>query len=481
MKLNCGFVAILTLGVAFLGCGGEIIGGSNHETSKDAGLPTPVDDAGGPAVEADAGVPVVDSGGPDTAKDTGPVDAGPDHGSPSTTYPAFMPFMPPVVNHGGPVLASPQIVTISWTTDPLHATWEWFDDTIGGTDYWKTTTSEYGVGAAVGGPTNHVELSTAEPTWTDTDVASFVQTNALDTTTSGWPAPSANVLYTIYLPTSTSRTFQIQNPGLVNACMSGAYGYHDSVSVPGVGNVAYAVVIQCPGGYGSPPTESASHELIEAVTDPDPFSSGAYDGVNDNTYFAWDFFQAGFGPVGQPQSAGTEVGDMCEVYYDKDYSDSALGTVQRTWSNASATAGHAPCVPAESGPYFNVTPLNQEAITVASSAINGHTGTSTMGYSIPVGKTKTFPVGFYSDGPTSGPWTISAFDLGDAYDGQYFTSKTQSKVTVSTDITQGENGQVAYVTVTVDSMDQTKCDLIMIRSVLGSAAHHYMPILICSN
>jgi len=31
--------------------------------------------------------------------------------------------------------------------------------------------------------------------------------------------------------------------------------------------------------------------------------------------------------------------------------------VQRSWSNASAAAGHAPCVPAPKDPNFNVAPL----------------------------------------------------------------------------------------------------------------------------
>jgi hypothetical protein len=480
MKLKYyGFgVAILTLAVG-VGCGGEIVGGNNHEAPKDAGQDVAVVDTGNPTGHVDAGGPV-DTGPPDTGRDVAPPDAGPDHGTPSTTYPAFMPFMPPVLNHMGPVLTAPQIVTISWTDDPLHGTWEAFDDAIGSSSYWSTSTAEYGVGPAVSGASNHIEMTTADPTsWTDTDIITFVSNNAADTATSGWPAPNPNILYTIWLPPSTASTFALHNGGgLQQACGGGGGiigGYHDSVNVSGIGNVTYAVVIQCDKSMA---TTFASHELAEASTDPNPESEPAYVGLDDKTYYAWDFFQAG---------SGTEIGDMCEVYFDSDYTDPTLGYgVQRLWSNKSATGGHAPCVPAESGPYYNVTPLDMEPLTVNAGAIGGTAVSPAMGYVIPVGKSKTFPVGFYSDGPTSGPWTIKARDWGDPYDGYLFMAKTPSAVTVSTDISQGENGQVAYVTVTVNSLDETNSDLIVIESSLPGSncgfgpCRHSMPILISS-
>ena len=48
---------------------------------------------------------------------------------------------------------------------------------------------------------------------------------------------------------------------------------------------------------------------------------------------------------------------------------------------------------------------------------------------------------------------------------------------VSIDTKKGENGQKAYVTVTVNSADTTKGEVVAIESyVFGQA--HYMPILI---
>ena len=69
----------------------------------------------------------------------------------------------------------------------------------------------------------------------------------------------------------------------------------------------------------------------------------------------------------------------------------------------------------------------------------------------------------------------------------YFKAVGTSAVTTSIDVPTGQNGNIAYVTVTVNSMDQTKSDLILIRSELpgstcGSrACRSYMPILISSN
>jgi hypothetical protein len=472
-------VAILALGA---GCGGTVEGASQN-SKNDAGKPPPAD-GGSPGVNHGEGGPKEkDSGVPQT--DTGTPDAALNHGAPSTTYPAFTPFMPPIIDNGGSILASPQIVTITWTSDALESTWEAFDDAIGSSAYWTAANSQYGVGPAVSGATNHVELSIAEPTWADTDVANFVVTNASDIATSGWPAPNSNIVYTIYLPQSTSSTFTLSGLGLACGSEGIIGGYHDNVTIPGVGDVAYAVVTQCSGvpptdtgGFGGSVTAFASHELNEASTDPYPSDVLAWEGVDDAKYFAWDDFQAG---------SGMEIGDMCEIYNDSFYVDPTLTYgVQKMWSNASAIAGHAPCVPAATGAYYNVTPLNQEAVTIDAANFGGSPNTPATGYYIPVGKSKTFAVGFYSDGPTSGPWTIKVRDAGDPYaEVGYFTAVGTSAVTASADVTSGQNGDIAYITVTVNSMDQTKSDLIFIESEMGGGGfgspRHIMPILISSN
>jgi hypothetical protein len=444
--------------------------GGSTRTTTDAGGTRP-DAARSDAGESDA---FRDARGRDAT------DAARDHGAPSTTYPAFTPFMPSLRNEGGPVLVSPRIVTVTWKSDRSHATWEAFDDAIGASAYWSAVTSEYGVGSAVSGPSNHVELSTADPTWSDADVATFVQTSAGDTTTSGWPAPGPNVVYVIFLPRSTAATFTIRGAGSACGGASIIGGYHDDVSLGGSSHVAYAVVVPCPGLTTGEVTANASHQLIEAATDPYPSDRPAYSGLEGSAFLAWDYLQV---------RAGTEAADMCAPYPSSFFDDAALGYhVQRSWSNERAPRGHAPCVPSQSGSYFNVTPLEQEAITVDATPFLGQAHMPARGYRVPLGETRTFAVGFYSDGPTGGPWSIQALDLGDPYAGLYFNTPELSTVRLGMDVDHGQNGNVAYITVTMMSVDPTKSDLVVIESFhAGSTClatgqcTHYMPILLSAD
>ena len=146
-------------------------------------------------------------------------------------------------------------------------------------------------------------------------------------------------------------------------------------------------------------------------------------------------------------------------------------TVQRQWSNKSAKAGHDPCVPAFKGvTYFNTTPLGLEDIAVDLSALGGGTGT-TKGYKVKVGATRQVPLGFYSDG-AMGAWTIKAIAGGIA--GGHGSS---SGVDLTLDVTEGQNGNKAYLTVTVNTAGKTNTELITIVSQHAGTSH-YMPILI---
>src|SRR5207248_11638159 len=115
--------------------------------------------------------------------------------------------------------------------------------------------------------------------------------------------------------------------------------------------VSYAIIPQCSGGNSTldESTLSGSHEIGEAALDPHPQSQPGWVGFDDN-HLSWEFFQ-------QFQS---ENGEACEFYKDSFFqsTDPALPfAVQRQWSNKSGAAGHDPCVPAPSRPYFNVTPI----------------------------------------------------------------------------------------------------------------------------
>ena len=84
------------------------------------------------------------------------------------------------------------------------------------------------------------------------------------------------------------------------------------------------------------------------------------------------------------------------------------------------------------------------------------------------------PIGFFSDADTGGPWSIRA-----AESNRVFGAQKTSRLKVSVHKTSGQNGEKAYVTVTVSAQGKTKAELITIVSSNGTGTH-YMPILIGS-
>ncbi|HEY8074062.1 MAG TPA: hypothetical protein VIF62_08135 [Labilithrix sp.] len=378
-----------------------------------------------------------------------------DHGAVSTTYPAFTPEVGQLVDNGGQVLTNPVIVTVTWANEPNVDTFEQFADALGPSAYWKQVTSEYGVGPATSGATQHIRLADPPPaTINDSDIPALLAQH-LQANDGVLPAATGNEIYIFYIPEKS--TFNLQGQ---EVCSTGVGGYHENTAVGGK-QVAFAVVPQC-GGLDET-TLSASHELAEAATDPFPMALPAYSGFDDN-HLAWEFFQ-------QFQS---ENGDACEFYREAPMDATSFGvpfTTQRQWSNKSGAGGHNPCVPAPQGPYFNVTPLDLESIDLDLSALGGDTAT-TKGYKVKVGETKTVPFGFYSDAATTGPWTITA-QLGG------IMGRTSGSVDLSFDVTSGQNGQKAYLTITANTAGKTGGELVTIVSNLNGTKH-YMPIMIGS-
>jgi hypothetical protein len=471
MKLNHSswVVAIVAIGFpSLLGCGGA----SSSATSGPPDGAAPAEDEAGTVsttVPIEAGAPVVEAGPP-------PVD----HGALSTTYPAYPPSFGQITKNGGIVMTTPTIVSITWNSDASQASFDAFADTIGQTSYWSTTTGEYGVGPAVSGAANHVHNATTAPaTMQDSDLQTLVATHA--GATGGWPAPTANTVYAFFLPPGTSLDLGAAGgggSGSGDACSQGVGGYHDQVSIGSI-VTSYAVVPSCNFGDGNTAAQqstlSMSHELIEAATDPEPESPRpGYVGF-DSQYFAFDYFQ-------QFQD---EVADACELFASSFYEETETTPapfdywVQRTWSNKSGPAGHDPCVPAPATPYFNVAPLDLTSVTV--SLPSDLTGAAvaeqetTQGYKVPAGTSATFALGFYSDAATPAPWLIKA-TAGNPL--ASFGTFNASSVAVSLDKTTGQNGEKAYLTVTVaDTGSALEGELVTITSSLGNV-QHYMPIWI---
>ena len=129
--------------------------------------------------------PSVDTSNPPEA---GPLDAGldaaegmpteagsdVDNGQPSSVYPAFHPEIPQLASLGGPILASPVFVPVTYDGDSNRAAIEAFMEEVGGSTYWATVGADYGVGAGTAGTPVHVS-DTVPTAMTDDQIPSVAR------------------------------------------------------------------------------------------------------------------------------------------------------------------------------------------------------------------------------------------------------------------------------------------------------------------
>ena len=351
-----------------------------------------------------------------------------------------------IVKGAGPIIASPKIVTVTWNADPNQAAFEDFGDKLGASAHWAATVGEYGVGAATSGAANHVRISAAPPATTDPDTVSAQLKDGI--ATGGWPAPDASTIYAIYLPAATTIT-----PNDV---------YHSETQITGNDHVAYVVINQSGGGATvETATAAASHEIAEAATNPHVLSDTALVGF-DPQHVAWQMFVS-----------DAEIGDICELYKDVAYKPTDFPfAVQRLWSNKNAAAGLNPCIPAPPDPYYNVTPLDLETVSVFVDTAS--TASSGLGYRINIGSKKTIKLGFYSDKPVAAPWTITAVE------GNFFSPASNHRVDITVDKATGNNGDTGQITVTATTQNQGAGNavLVTVTSQAAGLPPHTVPILI---
>jgi hypothetical protein len=367
----------------------------------------PPDEAGAP--DDDAG-DTSDAGAADVVDSSDPVDP---------NYPTAHAPMPLVDFNGGAVIVAPSIVTITFGADPLRDRLEQFGDTITATPWWDAVREGYCspesstttcVGRGSGG--GHVNIATA-PASPLTDSAnggaSSVQDFLLARIKDGTlPEPTTNTIYAVYLPSGTSVTLD----GATSCQQFG--GYHNTLTATTTSGgdipVAYAMIPRC-DATEKMATIAASHEFIEAATDPNVGTGAVAYYMKDQV---WAF-------------AGGEVGDVCVDFTgagQDTYVESGF-TVQRTWSNKSAKASHDPCVPIPTDEvYFNAAPDKGQEQT-----------------GIKVGGSATVDITAYSDGPMA-DWDISAVDFNEFQTGKASLKFAFDKTTV-------HNGSKVKLTVTL--------------------------------
>jgi hypothetical protein len=357
----------------------------------------------------------------------------------SPDYPAPHAPLPQVDFNGGGVMAAVKVVTVTFDGDSLRQTLESFGDTIAESSWWTAVSAGY---CSPSGSTNcigkgstsvHVHLS-AQPAASYDDSSQggssgMTQFLAAHVADGSLPAPDANTLYVLYFPDTTTITLD----GTQSCAVGGFSGYHKSAAVtpPGGSQVSavYAVVPRCTlegKTLDEAVTFSASHEIIEAATD--PF-------VTDNAvgYYlmdpAWNLL-------------GGEVADLCLDLAGEGLDTTTENgfTVQRSWSNESARASHNPCVPIPQGEvYFNLAP------ELAPS------GQSSAYVQLAVGESATFDAMAFSDGPIDN-WTLKGIDFAALSGGT-------ASLSFAFDTTVANNGTKVKVTVTLNKDAQTNASL----------------------
>jgi hypothetical protein len=349
---------------------------------------------------------------------------------------AAHPNAPTVVKSSGSVLTTPKVVVVTFDSEPLAAQVEAFAQAVGASAYWSATTSEYGVGAAQYAGAVHV-ASPPETTISQTALEAWLASQ-LDGTHPEWPTADASTIYTIVYP-----LFDGIEVDDVAPC-EGSPAYHGQITLGSI-QVPYAAINRCDPRFGLSGidyvTAGLSHEWIEASTDPFYFTSPAYQSPAAQ-YNDWMF------------ATGGELADMCtttnSVYFqppDLPY------TVQRSWSNAAALAGHDPCVPAPMGAYFTSAPVMTDTLHGSS----GGQAFTSEGVHVGLGQSVSIPVELFSDAETNATWSVVA------------QAVPAASLSFMWDATSGQNGDVLNLTVTRNADDPTLVgvDAFIVTSTLG--------------
>lgn len=334
--------------------------------------------------------------------------------------------LPRVGYRGGPFLRNPRIVTVTFAgDDPTIVTRvRTFGEQIGRTEWWREVVDSYCltpedcVGEASAAPP--VELRTQLPAKVrDVDIDDILER---EVTRGGFGPIGPNTLLLTYLPSGVA----LSSASVEEYCRGRARAFHRSLRVNG-GLIPYAIIPRC--GDEAELTGTASHELLEATTSPDPNQRGfAFE--RDSAHLG--FYAAGLEPV-----------DPCGLLtMDSHWTFASGFVVHRAWSNRAASAGHDPCVPARAGRPYVAMVSREPTVRLPT-----------------VGERATITLEAVSDRPVPG-WAVSAFDLSGYHDGS-------SYVDVSVDKTQVHAGETATLTIVVRKLHPAQVATVAVVSTIG--------------
>lgn len=316
--------------------------------------------------------------------------------------------LPRIGHRGGPFLRHPRVVTVTFAGDDarLVAQLARFGDVITRTPWWQTVTAGYcaanGDCIGAGRPGAHVVLGESLPTSVHGNAIAALLEQAATTDALDGPLDDETLLL-VYLPPGVA----LSDAFVPQYCGNGPRAFHRALRLQ-TRTLPYAVVPRC--GDEAALTATASHEILEAATNPDPSRRGFA--------FTGGAATAGF------TAAGVEPVDPCGLLTRNTHQTTASGfVVQRAWSNHAAARGTDPCVPLPNDrPYLALVP-DRPTVRLR------ETGARVV-------VTLTAAASQHAD-----PWSVTAVDLTGEEDGR-------ATVDLSLDRTRVSAGDVLTLTLT---------------------------------
>ena len=365
-----------------------------------------------------------------------------------------------VSKSAGAVLAHPVLHLVTFNQDADATALADFAQKLTVSNYWSATTHEYGVGTLTAAAPQNLTFAWGSSA-TDGDLnsgaASTIEAylvSQLDGSAPAWGAPDVNAIYALMLPSGV--TVSPDAGSIASACNANILSWHTAMLLPSSQVVVtYAVVPNCGarGGLSELDTRTValSHAVVSAATDP---LLNAFNTLDAN-HLAWQL-ATGSPEVGAACAAGLGAAELVVRPSDLPYA------VQRTWSNAAALGGDMPCVPATAQDvYFSAVPVLTNSVQVAMSPNPSVPTQPGAGVSVAVGSTQQITLQLSSTGATSGPWNVSAQELG------------SSLLQLSVDKASGNNGDSITLTVRANSAGTGSSQaLVQITSALGTQVSH---------
>ena len=379
----------------------------------------------------------------------------PDVDQPPDIYPAHHHPLPLLDDRGGPLLTTVKVVTVTFEGDALRDELRQFDDALVTSAWWKTLGNGFGLGLGTSG--GYAELKdtvSGKSLDNATDLKSFIQDRVTDHTL---PDPDANTLYALYFPTTTSIHL-----GTQTTCPS-LRGFHDSAEVRLGGTppiqVAYAVLPRCVIGTSQDDkdslTEAASHEFLEAATDPQP-----------DTGLGWIMGSADAWTGAQ----GAETADLCGVRSPIDVGTWAVTTA---WSNVAAKASHAPCQPSPAGRIYFGAAVDTELGTVHTAA-GDHTSDGFA--TVKRGASRDMDVVVFSEAalPSDVQLTVGRISISNPAN----LLPMATGITATLSRTHAHNGETSILTLSAASSVAPGDSLFVVRASLATGEYHSWPVIL---